>query len=298
MKKEKNYTQYLEWAIMLVLFFGLFFVTIKYGNLDHFKPETRSGKVVMIIGIFIMMIVVLAAHELGHLITGLMNGFRFELFVVGPLGIRREEDKIKVYFNKSLAYFGGIAATSPVDDNHNANARKFAWILLAGPIASILFAIICYGLAYWVGKPLGVVFYTGALISIAIFFATTVPSRSGIFFTDRKRFQRLVTPGKDQDVELAMLRIMGQFSKDNSYKNIDQRDIDVMVSDDIPFIKYMGLFNKVCWQIEMDGKVDDQISLEYEEVSKSMSKNLVKAFDKEIEAYKEKFKAGSDSTTK
>ena len=40
-----------------------------------------------------MAFVVLGVHELGHLIAGLVQGFRFELFVVGPLGIRREEEK-------------------------------------------------------------------------------------------------------------------------------------------------------------------------------------------------------------
>lgn len=243
----------------------------------------------MTVGIILMAFVVLAIHELGHLIIGLQQGFRFELFVVGPLGIKRENNKIKVYLNKNLGYYGGVAATSPIDDSPE-NANKFAKILLAGPITSVLFAIVSFLIAYLVGKPLEILFYSGGAISIAIFLATTVPSRTGMFFTDRKRYQRLLTPGKDQEVELAMLRIMGRFSNDNSYKNIDENDINILISDDLPFIKFFGLFNLVCQQLEKNKVVEEDVLKQYETTSKEMSKSIVKAFNKEIEKYKEKLK--------
>jgi hypothetical protein len=286
MKKESKYTEYLEWILMLVLFLGLIIISKQFEFLKNLKPDTSTGKYIMIAGIVLMGFVVLAVHELGHLIAGLMNGFRFELFVVGPLGVKRENDKVKIYLNKNLGYYGGVAATTPVDD-HDDNGRKFAKVLLAGPIASIIFAMVCFVLAYLAGKPLGFIFYTGGLISIAIFFATTIPSRTGMFFTDRKRYQRLVHPGKDQDVELAMLKIMGTFSKDNSYKNMNKKDIQVLIDDDLPFIKFFGLFNLFCFQLEHQGRVDEDIISAYENLSKKMSKNLVVAFNKEIEQFKE-----------
>ena len=206
--------------------------------------------------------------------------------------LKEKIDKVKIYLNKNLGYYGGVAATSPVDDNKD-NAKKFAIVLLAGPIASVLFAIVCFVCAYFAGKPLGIIFYTGGLISIAIFFATTVPSRTGMFFTDRKRYQRLVNPGKDQQVELAMLRIMGKFSMDNSYKNIDKDDINVLVSDELPFIKFFGLFNLICFQLENNGVVEEEISRDYESLSKKTSKNLVIAFNKEIEKFEERLKTES-----
>lgn len=289
MKKESKYTKYLEWIVMMVLLFGILFISTKFEFLKSLKPDTNTGKIIMMIGIFIITFVVLGVHELGHLITGLVNGFRFELFVVGPLGVKRENDKVKIYLNKNLGYYGGVAATSPIDDNKD-NAKKFARILLAGPIASVLFALICFVLAYWVGKPLGIIFYIGGFISIAIFLATTVPSKTGVFFTDRKRYQRLVNPGKDQQVELALLSIMGKFSRDNSYKNINQNEIDILIADDFPFIKFFGLFNLVCFQLENHGEVEAETLRDYENFSKNMSKQLVDAFDKEIEKFKEKQK--------
>lgn len=289
MKKESKFRKYLEWALLAILVFGTLHLFTGLDFIKDLKPETSGEKWIMWIGIFIMAFIVLGVHELGHLLVGLIQGFKFQLFVVGPLGIKREEEKIKVYFNTNLGYYGGVAATTPVDDN-SKNAKKFANVLLAGPIASVLFAIISLGIAYLIGKPFGVVFYAGSAISVAIFYATTIPSRTGMFFTDRKRYQRLTTPGKDQKVELAMLRIMGKFSKENSYKNIDLKDIEELVTDEMPFIRFFGLFNLICFHLENNNQVEESVKNEYEIVSKEMSKNLVTAFDKEIEKFRIKLK--------
>ena len=287
MKEESKYTKYIEYLIMMILLFGLIIISKKLGFAENLKPNTFTEKTVMIAGIIIMGFIVLAMHELGHLIAGLANGFKFELFVVGPLGIKRENDKIKTYLNKELGYYGGVASTSPVDANED-NAKKFARVLLAGPIASIIFAIVCFIISYFIGKPLGIIFYTGGFISVGIFLATTIPSRTGLFYTDRKRYQRLVKPGKDQKVELAILKIMGTYSKDNSYKNIDENDIHVLILDELPFIKFYGLFNLICYQLEHHGVIEEKTSKEYEILSHKMSKNLVSIFNKEIEELKNK----------
>ncbi len=292
MKIGLKYLKYLEWVLMMVLLLGIVVISKEMGFLDTLKPESRTGKGIMFIGIVFMSFLVLAVHELGHLITGLLNGFRFELFVVGPLGIKREEDRIKIYLNKNIGYYGGVAATSPIEDGAD-NAKKFARLILAGPVASVFFAIFCFVISFAIGKPLGIIFYTGGLISIAIFFATTIPSKSGMFFTDRKRYQRLVRPGKDQQVELAILRIMGKYSKDNSYKNVDRKDIAVLVEDELPFIQYYGLFNLICYQMENEGLIDDETNKDYEKLSKKMSKSVVLSFNSEIENVKGRWETGS-----
>jgi hypothetical protein len=288
MTETKKYTKYIEWAILLIAFFGLMTLPDHLDFIDGLKPESGTEKAIFIVSIIVMAIVVLAVHELGHLLAGLAQGFKFFLYVVGPLGFKRDDnDKVTIYLNKNLAYYGGVAGTTPVED-HPDNAKKFARILLAGPVASLLFAAICIVLAYLMGRPLGMTLFTGGMISIAIFFATTIPSRTGMMFTDRKRYQRLVTPGKDQQVELAMLRIMGQFSKDNSYQNINPADIAIMASDDAPFISFFGHFNKVCHEIELHGEVSEATQAAYDEAATAMPAASVKAFSSEIEKYRDK----------
>ncbi|MEZ4920389.1 MAG: M50 family metallopeptidase [Saprospiraceae bacterium] len=261
----------------------------RLGLTEGIRPETGEEKVIMVVGFIVITFVVMAAHELGHLLVGLVQGFRFELFVVGPFGVRREPDgQVRLFLNKNLGYYGGVAATSPVDDNPD-NARKFAWVLLAGPIASLVFAAICFALIGPLGKPLGFVFYSGGLVSVAMFFATTIPSRTGMFFTDRKRFQRLVTPGKDRDVEVALLNMLGKFSRDGSYKNIAQSEIEILLKDDFPYIRFFGLFNMICYQLEHKGAADDSVLEEYATVASEMSPALVTSFDREITRYAEQY---------
>jgi hypothetical protein len=43
-------------------------------------------------------------HELGHIIVGLVNGWKFYLLVIGPLGIKVDESgRVKFYFEKQIA---------------------------------------------------------------------------------------------------------------------------------------------------------------------------------------------------
>jgi len=295
MNEQKKYIQYIEWGVMAILLFAMMKLTIELEFVKSLKPDTKKEDFITIIGIIIIMHMVLFMHELGHLIVGLIQGFKFELFVVGLLGIKKDGQKIKLYLNKNLGYYGGIVGTSPVDDS-SENAKKFARILLAGPITSIFFGIVCLIISIYIGRPLGMIFYVGGISSMVIFFATTIPSKAGMFFTDRKRYQRLVTPGKDQEVELAMLNIMGKFSKDNSYKKINKEEIEILISDDLTLIKYFGLYNMICWQLEHRGEVEKELKTKYESVSRQVPKNLVKTFNKEIEKYLENSNKKSSTT--
>ncbi|REG84099.1 site-2 protease family protein [Winogradskyella sediminis] len=231
-------------------------------------------KILEILSIIILLFVVLGVHELGHLIAGLVQGFRFELFVVGPLGIKREDNKIKLFLNKNIAHYGGIASTLPKEDNPE-NSKKLAIICLAGPISSVILAIILGIIYYAFEFQSSHIILIGALASIGIFLATTIPNKSGTFFTDRKRYQRLTSNGKERDVELAVLRIIGNYGKDNSYINVNPNDIETMISDE--HYKYFGLFTKLTYQFETNGHFELETENEFEKASKVMPKSLVKA---------------------
>lgn len=236
-----------------------------------------------ILGNILIIFFVLVIHELGHLLTGLFQGFRFELFVVGPLGIKRNKNNIKIYLNTDIQYYGGAAATLPRNTNFN-NGRKFANILIAGPIASLLLAIVL-GVIYYsfdiqFSKSIGI----GALASFGIFLATTIPNKTGIFFTDRKRYQRLTSNGAEREVELAVLRLTGIYGKDSSYINADENDIEKMIGDSN--YKYLGLFTKLNYQFEKNGYYELETENEFEKMSKEMPKSLVKSLNKELEKLK------------
>ena len=285
--KSAYYVKYFEFALLALLVYGLIKFCFSIDFVKNLKSGEKLDKSFIIGGTVIMAFIVLTIHELGHLLAGLWQGFRFELFVVGPLGIKREDEKVKIYLNKNLGYYGGVAATSP-RDNSSDNGKKFARLIIAGPLTSLVFALICFLLAYWLDKPWGAVFFAGSMISAAIFLVTTVPSSTGMFFTDRKRYQRLITPGKEQDVELAMLHIMGSYAKNDSYKQINIKDIKTLMADDFPFFSFYGHFNLVCYQLEINGFVEEAVLEEYKAKSAVVSKSLSNAFNLEIEKFKQK----------
>jgi len=290
---KNNYLKYFGFALATILFF----ILIKLSNVIEFaknmQVETQNDKIILIIGVIITMHFVLFIHELGHVVMGLLQGFRFELLVVGLLGIRREKEKIKIYLNKNFGYYGGLGLTVPKDDSSD-NGRKFANVLLAGPIASIVFAVMCFFIVNYLANPYGVIVFTAGLASFGIFLATTIPSRSGMFYTDRKRYQRIMTAGKDQDVELAMLTVLGSFVKNQSYKDIKKEVFDVLITDNDLFVKHYGLFNLICWQIEHEGAIDDKVKEEYNQISKKLNKDMVKSYNDEIQKYAEKLKCKID----
>lgn len=288
------YLKYFGFALATILFF----ILIKLSNVIEFansiKAETQEDKIIIIIGVIIIMHFVLFIHELGHVVMGLLQGFRFELLVVGLLGIKREEEKIKIYFNKNFGYYGGLGLVVPKDDSSD-NLKIYANILLAGPIASIVFAVMCFFMVSYLANPFGIIVFTAGIASFGIFLATTIPSRSGMFYTDRKRYQRLMTPGKDQEVELAMLTILGSYAMNQSYKDIKKEVFDVLITDNDPFVKHYGLFNLICWQIEHEGAIEDKVKEEYNEITKKLNKNMVKSYNDEIQKYSDKIQKSPEN---
>ncbi len=284
--KTNKYKVYLEVAAFIIAILFLFYLAIIS---DVPKPQTGIEKIIFIVALIFIIVITLGIHELGHLLTGLLNGFKFNLFVIGPLGLRNENNKVKIYFNKDLSYYGGVAATTPKNIN-SENAKIFSRIVLAGPLTSFFWGIICIGfsfLLFGLGKAL--LFFAG-IISIAIFFATTIPTKTGVFFSDRKRFQRLISKGIDQKVEIAMMNIIGREAQDNSYKNIDNADIELLINDKVPFIKYFGNFCLICKQIELDVQKDEISYSEYNKLAEKMPKSIITAMDKELEKIKLKQK--------
>jgi len=78
-------------------------------------PDEASLSTLQKIQVFgllpVVLPIVVAINELGHLITGLLQGFRFQMYVVRPLGIKRDErsERIVGYINKDLNLIGGLA---------------------------------------------------------------------------------------------------------------------------------------------------------------------------------------------
>ncbi|HYH14079.1 MAG TPA: site-2 protease family protein [Flavisolibacter sp.] len=207
-----------------------------------FPQNDKPGAFVFISLLILALFAALAVHELGHLLTGIFQGFRFELFVVGPLGIKRTDKGVRIYFNKNLGFWGGVAATVPIRQNPR-NKQKFAWLILAGPLASLLFSLLSFfAFSISLSGAARVFWLISGAASVGIFLATTLPSKSGMFFTDRARFQRLISKGKEGQSEEALLSILAQTMIDTNCKHISIDQTQLLQNDSDQLMRFWGYY--------------------------------------------------------
>ncbi|RFP65336.1 hypothetical protein D0N36_09765 [Hymenobacter lapidiphilus] len=198
----------------------------------------------------------LAAHELGHLLMGLGQGFRFVLFVAGLLGVRRHPrtDRVEVYLNRDLALAGGVAAT--VHTRRGPRLRQqLAAVCAAGPFTSLLTGAVALATGWHllhsptttllstVAGRAGVVFLlVFGLMSVMLFLVTTLPNRTGPFFTDRARFFRLLGGGAAAATEQAQLELMAHTQSGQPYATLNPDQLEVLFTDEEPFVRCFAHF--------------------------------------------------------
>lgn len=178
-------------------------------------------------------------HELGHIITGLTQGFKFYLFVAGPFGFKRnDKDKIVFYIEKDISLWGGLGATIPQNDDIN-NFKKFARVLLGGPITSIVVGIICLPIAI-ITKGLFLMLLGGMAISMGI--ACLIPARNGAFYTDGGRWLRMHKNESTRNVELAIWNLTQSAIINGNHKKLNYDEIKLLINDVDARTQYLGHF--------------------------------------------------------
>jgi hypothetical protein len=163
---------------------------------------------------------VIAVHEAGHVLGGMLVAFRPLLFIAGPLRIERDSaGHARIGLNRSFSLGGGLAACTPIG---LGDLRRRAIVMVAGgPIASLMFGTQCLVIymatSSFLTRPdspfvallavLGLLFL--GIGSLLIGTATLLPMRSGGFYSDGARLLRLVRGGDDTEREVALLALTG-----------------------------------------------------------------------------------------
>jgi len=178
-----------------------------------------------------------ATHELGHVLTGLIEGFKFHLFVAGPLGVKRDEnDRIVVYFEKDISLWGGIAATLPQEADQD-NYKKFGRLLLGGPLISILIGTV----SLIPGVLIDQIFLTlFGLMSIGMGMVSLIPMRNGAFYTDGGRWLRMHKNEATKAVEMAIWNLTQNAIIQGDYTNANLDEILILKNDGDVRTQYLG----------------------------------------------------------
>jgi len=231
--------------IGLILGGGIIFIVYSFldkETLLKFLPtDNLISKMIFFSSVVIAPFLAIAFHELGHLISGLIQGFKTELYVVAFFGIKRIDNKVKVIFNTNLQYFGGVAATSPKTLlRENELIKKYKLIFISGPISSFILGVVSLVIVLNFDLVFNPFLGLLGIMSLGIFLVTTIPDRTGIFFTDRKRYQRLSDKGETGKTELAFLQIVNQTLLESNCKNIPLVKINILKQDNDKLIQFWG----------------------------------------------------------
>ncbi len=181
--------------------------------------------------------IVVSIHELGHILTGLFHGFKFYLFVIGPIGLKRnEQDKVVLYLEKNPTLWGGVCAVLPKTQDFE-NLKAYARFIIAGPLFTLVFGGIILCLLLLIGHQF--LLLLGAM-SVAISIATLIPSRSGAFYSDGGRWLRIVRNTRARAVELALFKLVQSAVAYQSYAHIKLADTRPLIDSEDHREQYIG----------------------------------------------------------
>ncbi len=157
----------------------------------------------------VLVLIVLGTHEIGHVLSGLSQGMRFLLLIVGPFGWHASASGIRFEWNTNLALMGGIAATLPT--KQGASLRQQLLVLIAGgPAASLLLAIFAIVLASVSDPRFAAYCIFVAATSLGVFLVTLIPVRVGGFMSDGLQFLDVLKGGSAAIERSAIMQIFAQ----------------------------------------------------------------------------------------
>ena len=217
-----------------------------------------------------------AVHELGHVLVGIAEGFKFHLFIAGPLGVKRDQnDRVVLYFEKNISLWGGIAATLPAQDDED-NYKKFGRILLGGPLTSIILGSITI-------IP-GILFSQNFLIllglmSLGIGTISLIPMRNGAFYTDGGRWLRMHKNEATKAVEMAIWNLTQNAIIQGSYTNANLDEIFILINDQEIRTQYLGHYFAYNFYKDNQEKENAEIAkAALEELNGKVPKQMVSMF--------------------
>ena len=178
----------------------------------------------------VLILVVLATHEIGHLLGGLSQGMRFLLLIVGPFGWHASVSGTRFEWNTNLALMGGIAAAVPT--KVGADLRRQLLVLIAGgPAASLLLTVLAVGIASVSDPRFTAYCVVVAASSFGIFLVTLIPVRSGGFMSDGMQLIDVLKGGSAVVERSALMQIFAQ-----SLDGVRPRDWDAKAISDLSTI--------------------------------------------------------------
>ncbi|MES9698824.1 MULTISPECIES: M50 family metallopeptidase [Bacillus] len=199
--------------------FAAFVCSALYGFIRIEKVQ----QIIEIWAFFGIALLVLAIHELGHVICGLIVGLKFKFMTVGPITVQREKGKIRIRENKIWMYVGGVAMLVP-SSTHTPNlSKKWAWMTLSGPLTSFVFGIVS-GYIYMVSYYHMLLYFS--VLHLAIFVVTAIPIK-GTLLSDGMQFLILIKDDEKAREHLYTIQVSSELFSYKRPKDWDERLVEI-----------------------------------------------------------------------
>lgn len=184
-KKQKKKTSAIKQALILTYNFSLYFapcfIVVRYASPLGINPLLQiAGLILAIYAAFIFHIIV---HEGGHLVFGLLSGYRFSSFRVFSFMWVKEGESVK-FKRHSVAGTGGQCLMSPPDIKDGK--MPVAWYNLGGSLMNIIFGLLFLGGFFLCGEVsiLSAILLLFSLLGFALAILNGVPMRTGTIDND------------------------------------------------------------------------------------------------------------------
>lgn len=219
----------------------------------------------------LLFFVAIFIHEAGHLIAGICLKWQFYHISFGPFKVSYSQVKgLRLSWIKAINGWGGAVAILPKSPDA-VNGRDVGLVVAAGPALSFLGALVFFGT-----EP--VLTY----ISLAIAILTALPYRVGNVYSDGGKLRRLLEGYESSELELSGFRIGASVLHHGTFANVDEKDIQGLMSS--PDIKdhYRGLYYSWCFY-------RDTANIQMAQLAKAdldeISRELPISLRKKLEAY-------------
>ncbi|MBQ8893860.1 MAG: M50 family metallopeptidase [Clostridia bacterium] len=169
-KKEKGL---LFWLVIL-LSVGIGFL-VGFTMVEYLEQETAPYAIVgFLLAALAAFYLQLILHEAGHLVFGLLSGYRFQSFRIGSLMLLKRRGKLHLTFY-SLAGTAGQCLMSPPEMKEG----KLPVVLynLGGVLMNLLVGAVCLILWFFSSGPLAAFLYMMAVFSLLMLLTNGIPMR-------------------------------------------------------------------------------------------------------------------------
>lgn len=222
-----------------ILGFGLLLIAggmLGYFGASYFKGDDGGASnpyALWVLALLpVLFLLVVGIHELGHVAAGLSQRFSFYGLTIGPFSWKPDaEGKVRFAWNTQLNVAGGVAMMLP--QGTERLRQRFTWFAAGGPLASLLLAVVAFGLFRLAADDTFIrmlLAATGAF-SATICVVTLLPFRTGGFASDGLRILTFARNGKTAAADLAGLRAIAHLRAGQPYEDLPEADFAEVVND-------------------------------------------------------------------